>query len=203
MSINLGSSDVGFKLGAVTPSALHLGGEEVWSAASGAFEAIATATVGAGGAWEMAFSSIPQTYQHLQMRGIVRASTSNASANTQLVFNNWDWGYGSHQMAGQGTTATAGSYNQTSSSIWFQSTIASGSLANSFTGFVVDIFDYASTSKRKVARTSFGWDGNGSGSVGISSVLRDSADAITDIALWNWDGDWTEHSTFALYGIKA
>ena len=40
-------------------------------AAGGDFESIATVTVGGGGAASIEFTSIPGTYQHLQIRGII------------------------------------------------------------------------------------------------------------------------------------
>ena len=46
---------------------------------AGDFESIATVTVGSGGASSIEFTSIPGTYQHLQVRGLLRQSSSSAS----------------------------------------------------------------------------------------------------------------------------
>jgi hypothetical protein len=46
------------------------------------FESIATTTVGAGGATTITFSSIPATYQHLQIRVLAR---TNRSAGVDIM----------------------------------------------------------------------------------------------------------------------
>ena len=65
---------------------------------TGAYDSIATSTVGAGGAASIVFSSIPSTYTHLQIRGIVRIS---AIAEMRMQFNgdtatNYSW----HELSG-------------------------------------------------------------------------------------------------------
>jgi len=44
----------------------------------GSFDSIATTTIGATAASEIIFSSIPQTYKHLQIRGLIRNSVTVA-----------------------------------------------------------------------------------------------------------------------------
>ena len=45
-------------------------------AVPGDYQSIATTTVGAGGAASISFTSIPATYQHLQIRAIGRSSNT-------------------------------------------------------------------------------------------------------------------------------
>ena len=73
---------------------------------TGSFESIATTTVGSGGTSSIDFTSIPSTYQHLQLRIISRVSNADTGDNIFLQFNgdtssNYSW----HYMEGDGSTA--------------------------------------------------------------------------------------------------
>jgi hypothetical protein len=72
-----------------------------------------------------------------------------------------------------------------------------------FGASVVDVLDYASTSKNKVIRALSGGDANGSGLIVLYSGSRNLTDAITSITIFpTGAGDFREHSSFALYGVK-
>ena len=70
------------------------------------------------------------------------------------------------------------------------------------TNFIIDILDYANTSKYKTVRIALGSDRNGSGEVGLFSGLWQSTAAVTTIAI-NCGQNYTTTSQFALYGIKG
>ena len=57
---------------------------------SNSYESIATVTVGAGGSSSISFTSIPSTYKHLQLRGIINSTKSGASGadSLELTMNN-------------------------------------------------------------------------------------------------------------------
>ena len=82
-----------------------------WGAlvAGGSYESIQTVTVGAGGSASVTFSSIPATYKHLQIRGILRSSYSPSNTSMRLTFNS-DTGnnYSSHFLMSTGSSVTAG-----------------------------------------------------------------------------------------------
>ena len=165
-------------------------------AAGGDFESIATVTVGSGGASSIEFTSIPGTYQHLQVRGVW---TSSSAAELQVAFNSdtTNGNYYRHQIYGSGAAAVAGA-NQLRTFATYTETNA-----NVFSGLVMDILDYASTSKNKTAKTMGGFDSNGGGYIQIQSGLWMNAAAITSIAVTPSAGTISQHSTLALYGIKA
>ena len=57
-------------------------------AASGSYESIATVSVGSGGSSSVTFSSIPQTFAHLQLRYISKDARSDSSDSpVDLTFN--------------------------------------------------------------------------------------------------------------------
>ena len=172
--------------------------------AVGDFESIQTYTVGTGGSSTISFTSIPATYTHLQIRAIARGSFATTSSNARVVLNS-DTTYGNyyyHGISGNGSAASAGSYDGSAGNILSWSNISNSGTASVFNGVIMDILDYANTSKFKTLRTLFGFDGNGSGFVGLTSNLYRSTSAITSLTIDNWDGGWTQYSSFALYGVN-
>lgn len=164
-----------------------------------AYESIATVAVGAGGSGTITFSSIPSTYKHLQIRALTRSAGGNVNMrfNSDSGSNYWThWldgdgatiraeasGLGNLHYAGYGATATAG--------------------ANVFGGNVIDIIDYANTSKYKTIRGISGFDSNGSGWAGLISGYWASTSAISTIVITPNSSTFPQYSHFALYGIKG
>jgi len=170
------------------------------------YESIATVTVGAGGSSSITFSSIPSTYQHLQIRGIVRNDASGTGgAEATLRFNGSTSNYVTlHQLYGSGSAAGA-SADLTQPSVSYPIyNPKSGETANTFSGFVMDVLDYANTNKNKTVRTLSGWDANGSGFVILRSNLWMDTTAISSITI-GMESTYklAQYSSFALYGIKG
>ena len=168
----------------------------VFAAAGGDFESIATVTVGSGGTSSITFSSIGTDWAHLQLRILWTASTGS---ELQVAFNgnttNGD--YYRHQLYGSGSSAVAGANQLRTFASYTEVN------ANIFTGCVLDILDYANTSKNTTARTFWGFDSNGGGYVGLQSGAFFNTAAVSSIALTPSAGTISEFSTFSLYGIKA
>lgn len=185
-------------------------GDSAYSAASNsvtpvtptAFESIASAT-GTGSSGNITFSSIPGTYQHLQIRLIGRDGAGTGTSNFGIQINS-DTGsnYTRHNLRGNGSSATAGGSTSTSS-ISASLLPLSNQTANIMGVSIVDIHDYASTSKYKTVRVFGGVDLNGSGTVELDSGLWMSTSAITSITLIPGWTTWTTNTTIALYGIKG
>lgn len=175
-------------------------------AAAGDYESIATVTVGSGGASSVTFSSIPSTYAHLQIRYTARQNTFGAlwlTYNGDTSVNN----YTTHRLFGDGTAVTSQGWG-TGTFKQFVSGIAGNTdLANTFGVGVVDILDYANTSKFTTSRSLSGVDFNGftphSGQIFLSSGLWVNTAAVTSILIEPQNPNFLQHSTFALYGIKG
>lgn len=163
------------------------------------FESIATYTP--SGVSTVTFSSIPSTFQHLQLRAITRTATS-ASDFIGVRFNG-DSGsnYGFHYLYGNGSSAAAGAATPDSLIAWH--TADGGDTANAFGASVTDILDYVSTNKYKTTKTLDGFDLNGSGTVDLSSGLWRNTAAITSIEVFTFGPNFATGSSIALYGIKA
>lgn len=167
-----------------------------------AFESIATAS-GTGSSNTITFSSIPGTYQHLQIR--IFASSDYGSASRSLFVRlNGDTGsnYVRHKLNGDGSAATASA--QTSQTSAGNLTVAGGADSNILSPAIIDIHDYASTTKNKTLRMFSGFDNNSSsGRINLDSGLWLNTSAVTSLSIFLADGNWTTTSTFALYGIKS
>lgn len=164
-----------------------------------AFESIATAT-GTGSSGTITFSSIPSTYQHLQIRYTNRMGA--AGDNIIMRFNS-DSGanYTRHVLYGTGAAATA-SGSTGVSSIGVGSFFNGSDTTQPQVG-IIDIHDYASTSKNKTVRAFTGIDMNGSGDVDLISGLWINTNAVSTITLSVVGNTFSTNSTFALYGIKG
>jgi hypothetical protein len=183
-------------LGAVASSRL--------TAVPNSFESIATATVGSGGTTTITFSSIPQTYAHLQIRIFARA---NLAANVFSIGTRYNSDSGTnyvyHAMYGQGSSALAGS--ATSVNYDYAGLVMGTNPSNNFAADVFDILDYKNTNKFKTTRNLGGGDVNGAGGFPMfASSLWQNTSAINSISISTAGfGDFLQYSHFALYGIKG
>jgi hypothetical protein len=178
-------------------------------APSGAYDSIATVTVGAGGSSSITFSSIPSTYTHLQIRVLAqnnRASVGFDSIN--FTFNSvGGTSYANHSLRGDGSSAVSdASFND--ASIGAPRAIGT-TTGGTFGAVVIDVLDYANTSKYKTTRTLAGVDVNGTvgglgGAVGLSSGLFKDTTAVSSIIFTPGSAStFSQYSSFALYGIKG
>jgi hypothetical protein len=180
-----------------------LAGNTTWNPwePAGAYDALATVTVPSGGAASIEFAGIPTGYKHLQIRGLGRASSGNAYMKVRF---NSDAGnnYTYHQLFGLGSGSAAAG-GGTSENGAAAITVTAGSLAaNIFAVSIIDVLDYANTSKNKTLRCLDGMDANGSGQIILNSGLWLNTSAITSVSLIISASTFAQHSTFALYGIK-
>ena len=179
--------------------------------AAGDYESIATVTVGSGGASSISFSSISSGYKHLQLR--YAAMTTRATygydamtmqVNSDSTSGNYSW----HVLRGSGAAATAGggSDNQWYLDFGFGTTAIGAPAAG-----IIDILDYANTSKAKTMRALYGEDLNGTpasapGRINLISggYYSSGNPAISSISFTSYNGNnIAEYSSFALYGIKG
>lgn len=171
----------------------------------GSYESIQTVN-GTGSSGSITFTSIPQTYKHLQLRYISR-TTQNApgyaETDVRIQFNG-DTGanYSHHKAIGTGSATITASGVASTNQIITWSAIASGA-SNVYTHGVIDFLDYSSTSKYKTARALHGQDFNGGGNILLVSGLWRNTAAISSISMTLYSDSFTTASSFALYGIKG
>jgi hypothetical protein len=196
-----------------TVTATNANGTSAASAASNSvtpvvpssFESIATFT-GNGSASTYTFSSIPGTYKALQIRMTAFAGGSSGGFYVGLRANGDSTSiYTTYYMTGNGTAVSASQSASTTSII----TDVNGGLglaagANTPDVTVIDISDYASTSKRKTFGIFSGQEKNGTGGLSLTAGLFDSTSAITSLTLFNQGSQvFSSGTSIALYGIKG
>jgi hypothetical protein len=172
------------------------------------FESIASVTA-TGIETTLSFTSIPSTYKHLQIRGIAKDTyiVGSAESTTTLITFNSDTGsnYASHALRGNGTTTSG----QRAASTTSMDRIVGSIFGNSTSTFgvsIVDIHDYASTTKNKTVRSFSGGElnsGDTNSNLTLGSGLWVNTSAITSIQIKAVVTAFATGSTFALYGIKG
>lgn len=170
------------------------------------FESIATIN-GTGSSGTLTFTSIPQTYKHLHIRGVVRNTASGTTTSPIGIRFNATGGYSKHRMYASGASTFA-SGNGGGGNIYVATGPNNGNDANLVGVFYADIFDYTSTSKYKVARSFSGVEANGSGSdmnVSVwSGAINTAFTAVTSLELFDDNGyNLSSLTQFSLYGIKG
>ena len=165
-----------------------------------AYYPIQSYVVPSGGAATITFSSIPNTYTHLQIRGIVRSSYPSVQPSLALQING-GWGLKNHSLYGDGASASP----YAGAGVNFSHSTGNSAGASMYSSIVIDILDYADTNKYKTIRALSGGDRNGSGFIELVSSLKDTTSAVTSVALIETDPSYvlTQYSHFALYGIKG
>lgn len=171
------------------------------------FESIATAT-GTGSSNTITFSSIPSTYKHLQIRGFYRDTYTGLDTSFALfVHFNGDTSdlYNAHRLQGDGSSVSAVNDSRSGKfPIWY-----AGYSTQTYTQvggvMIMDIHDYASTTKNKTVRTLSGVNDNGLGSNGVAlqSALYRSTNAINSITLTADGTAFATNTVYSLYGIKG
>lgn len=167
------------------------------------FYSIQTVTVGSVGASSISFSLIPSTYTHLQIRGIGRLTNAVSSNDANMRFNTDSTNnYAHHHLYGSGASASTPGTGSTTGQILvsYGGFPGTNTTTTAYSGFVIDILDYANTSKNKVVRGLIGYDANGSGELSEFSGLWMSTAAINQI---DFSGvNFAQYTQFALYGVK-
>ena len=167
------------------------------AAATGSYESIASAS-GTGSSNVITFSSIPSSYASLQ----IRCLWVTDGWSVKIRFNS-DSGnnYAYHRLVGNGSTASSDGYASES----FIDLDAGGLTGTEQSVGIIDIHDYASTTKNKTVRQFTGLDRNTTnGRVRLVSGLWVNTAAINTITFTADNSQpFTTTSTFALYGIKG
>lgn len=175
--------------------------------AAGAYELLESQVLSDNNSASVTFSNLNSTYgstyQHLQIRFVVRNSAGGSgNAETRLRFNgdtgsNYAW----HHLRGDGSsvTSTAGT---SADHMRIGLHPFDGATANIFASGVIDLLDAFETSKNKTARTLVGHNQSTS-SIFLSSGFRNNTEALTSVTLLPESNNWKQGSRFSLYGLRS
>lgn len=170
-------------------------------AAAGAYELISTTILGSD-TNNIEFTSIAQTYKHLQIRATTRESSATIGANFNVRMNGiTSSSYSHHRLSGNGSSVSSSNFANASNIIMHELPY-SGSTSGIFSSSIIDILDYASTAKNKTIRALTGATPADTGIKLVSGVLY-STSAITSVTLYTTATSFLTGSRFSLYGIKG
>ena len=160
------------------------------------FVKIATVTVGAGGAANITFNSIPQTYTDLLVKVSARADALQVTLVAE--FNANTTGYTSRYVYGDGSTAASGS----ASAAYFGGVNPSTYTANTFGNTEIYIPNYTSSNNKSLSSDSVIENNATAATAALWAGLWSNSSAITSIKLSLLSSaNFVQYSTATLYGI--
>jgi hypothetical protein len=168
------------------------------------YKAIATVTVGSGGASSIAFSSIPDTYTDLLVKISARTNVSNWNDNSIVRFNG-DTGtnYSNRRLNAEGSTVSTSS-NTSQDGFYYFNFDGSTATSNTFCNNKMYIPNYTSSNQKSFS-VDRAIENNSSTEnlVAIIAGIWTGTAAITSISIAPYYGTlFVQHSTATLYGIK-
>ena len=168
-------------------------------------EAIATTYLEADAA-SVTFTSIPATYEHLQVRCSTRATVAAAGSAFEIEFNgSVGTAYSTHAMAG--ATSSVYGLGLTGEGYWrlFDGTHGTSVVAGEYAALIVDVFDYVNSNKNTTAQALYCDSVTLAGNqrVTFGSGLWDDTAAITQIKFTPSSGSLVRGSEFTLYGLNS
>jgi hypothetical protein len=172
-------------------------------ALNGTMVKIETVTVGSGGAADVTFSNIPQTYTDL----VIKASTrNNDSASTSgsyyiIKFNGSSTSFTNRYLRGNGSAASSATFNQ-----YAGNSVTTGQTASTFSNDEIYIPNYAGSTNKSYSADSV-VENNATGAFSLLSAgLWSNTAAITSVTLEAANAGanpFQQYSTFTLYGISG
>jgi len=168
------------------------------------YVAIATVTVGSGGAANIEFTSIPATYTDLQLLFSVRSNRSSTIDQIQVQLNGSTTNDTCRDLNSDG--ATVGSNNITTFILSYGN-VGNNATANTFGNASIYIPNYAGSNNKSMSLDGVGENnatGTNSAEMGFVAGLWSDSSAVTSIKLiCNIGTGFVQYSTATLYGIKA
>lgn len=164
------------------------------------YQFISSVTVGSGGAANIEFTSIPQTYTDLCLVYSLRGSISGASDECNILINGATSSYTNRYMYGTGSNSTSGSSYTTK--IYTGETNGSTATSNTFGNGYAYFPNYTNSNYKSVSADGVSENNATNAYVNLSVNLWSSTSAITSIRLIPYSSSWLQYSTAYLYGIK-
>jgi hypothetical protein len=169
------------------------------------YEAIATVTVGSGGAASIDFTSIPATYTDLTLLCSLRDAYAISGVNTQLRirFNGDSTNvYSDRNLYGDGSTAA--SYSRSSQSYVRNSSVPTAlATSSTFGNTIIYIPNYGSSNNKSISFDGVAENNATAANAELTAGLWENTAAITSIVISSQSGaNFVQHSSATLYGIK-
>jgi hypothetical protein len=164
--------------------------------------AIATTTVGSGGASSIDFTSIPSTYTDLLILLSPRGDAANSVRSVTMQFNGNAANYSDRRLYGTGSAAASDSNVYGTDEIYIGEAASAGGTASTFSNFSIYIPNYAGSTYKSVSVDSVSEQNSTTAYAQIIAGLWSSTSAITSIKFFIQTGNFAQYTTATLYGIK-
>ena len=164
---------------------------------------IASTTVGSGGAANVTFSSIPQTYNDLCIIGSARMTSAYNNVEYYMIINgDSSTVYSGTLLQAFGTTANSPRTSNTTYANNFNAPAASVT-TGMFGNMTMYLPNYTNTSafKTYVQDSVSEIFTNTNNNLMLSAGLYRSTAAVSNLIMLP-TGNWAQHTSFTLYGIK-
>ena len=168
---------------------------------------LATVTVGVGGQASINFTNIPQGYTDLHFLLSVRSTGNYGGTDTmvddmRLTFNGSSGAnYTSIRLAGDGSSASSTAF--TSQTIMNRFYInGSGATTSTFGSTSIYVANYASSTNKSLSADTVGENNATKAWMNMLAGLWNDPSPITSTSFSLVNGNFAEHSTATLYGIK-
>jgi len=159
------------------------------------YKLIETVTVGSGGAANITFTSIPQTYTDLKLVCSLRYSATDSVVGT-IQFNGLSTNLSSRILLGSGTAASSTS---SASAIQFYGVNPTSYTASVFGNVEIYIPNYSGSANKSVSIHAVTENNATASFLSLTSGLWSASSAITQITILVGAA---QHSSASLYGIK-
>jgi hypothetical protein len=161
------------------------------------YTAIATVTVGSGGAANIDFTSIPATYTDLVVKVSCRSTAATDFVTLSLAFNTSTANFTSRLVQGDGSSAVTATSTNFGGGAGGTSTTAS-----TFNNVELYIPNYAGSTNKSYSSDSVVENNATAARNTLIAGLWSQTAAITGVTFSLSSGNFAEHSTATLYGIK-
>ena len=163
---------------------------------------ISSATVGAGGAASIDFTSIPSTYTDLCLVISARVTRAVSASVICLTFNGSGTGYSQKNLSGNGASATSSSTSGTVN-LTYMEVPAANATASTFGNHTIYIPNYAGSTNKSVSFDSVSENNGTTAYANLNAGLWSNTAAITSMSLTEPNGgsNFVQYSTAYLYGI--
>lgn len=160
--------------------------------------------VGSGGAANITFTSIPQTYDGLYLVLSSRSDRSGANNDAQFMQFNNDTGNHSYQFVGGNGSSANASSNSGVGFIYVGQLPASTATGSTFGNVGISIPNYTSSSNKSISVNSIGENNASEAYQRVLGGLWSNSGAITSIKIYPESGpNLVQYSSASLYGVTA
>jgi hypothetical protein len=161
------------------------------------YVAIATVTVGSGGASTIEFASIPQTYTDLKLVYSTRDNRGGSQNGINISLNSSTANFSAIEIQGDGSSVASFSITR-----FVGYSNASGSTANTFSNNELYFPNYTSSNNKSFSVDAVQENNQTAAYTFMGAHLWSNSAAISTITLTPDTASFVQYSTATLYGIK-